>query len=290
MRQPRYSGSFYSAGEQTLRKQIEDCFLGKRGPGALPSGKRTNDKLRAIIAPHAGYAYSGQAAAWSYLKLSEAPRPSVYIILAPSHHSNKSGTTNEAFITPLGEVRVDQELNRKILEKGTIKLNDAIHEQEHSIEVQLPFLQFINQGEEEKIKILPILVSDDLDTKQLALDIKESLLETNKEALLIVSSDFTHHGPAYNHVQFSHDVQKQIIEFDKKAIDFITAQDPKGFIDFINDELASICGALPIKLLLELLKPCKVTLEQYYTSADLFEKKEDKKNSVSYAAIVFEEE
>ncbi len=288
MRKPAFAGAFYEKGELSLQKQIRECFEGERGPGAAPPERQAQKKAslpKAVIVPHAGYPYSGACAAWGYKALGEAPLADVYILLAPSHRSGRSGLTQEPFETPLGVVRVDQDLARRLLEKGHIKEDNAIHAQEHSIEVQLPFLQLINKDVIEKIKILPLLISHDADLNELAVDLKEVLLDTGKRAAFIVSSDFTHYGRQYHYIPFSENVPEQLAALDKGAIDLIQSLDAEGFLRYVEDKAATICGAYPIALLLKTLKrPAKASLEQYYTSSVVTG---DRKNSVSYACIVF---
>jgi AmmeMemoRadiSam system protein B len=287
MRKSVAAGSFYEKGESTLQQQLQECFEGERGPGALPPEQQKNRKAnlpKAILVPHAGYKYSGACAAWCYKALGEAPIADVYIILAPSHHNTESGLTQEPFETPLGIVRVDQDLARRLLEKGTIKENLAIHEQEHSIEVQLPFLQFINKGLVEKIKILPILVGHDFDATTFAIDMKEVLLDTGKNAVFIVSTDLTHYGRNYHYLPFTADVQKNIAELDKGALDLIKKGDADAFLAYVEEHMMTMCGAYPVALLLKLIKANKIHLEQYYTSSEV---SGDQKNSVSYAAMTF---
>ncbi|MBN1275152.1 AmmeMemoRadiSam system protein B [Candidatus Woesearchaeota archaeon] len=288
MRKAAFAGLFYERGEVSLQKQLKACFEGERGPGAVPPERQTQKKAslpQGVIVPHAGYGYSGACAAWGYKALGEAPLPDVYVILAPSHKSARSGLTQEPFETPLGIVRVDQDLARRLLEKGHVKEDDELHAQEHSVEVQLPFLQFINKDAMEKVKILPLLIGQDADLDELAVDLKEVLLDTGKKASYIVSSDFTHYGRNYHYLPFTSDAQHNIAALDKGAIDRVQALDAEGFLRYVDDKMATICGAYPIALLLKLLKkPVKASLEQYYTSAVVTR---DEKNSVSYATIVF---
>ena len=283
MREAKFAGSFYEKSPSKIMKQIEECFLDQRGPGALPSEK-TNNKLKAVIAPHAGYLYSGPCAAWSYQAIAESDFPDLFILIGPSHHFGESGFSMETVETPLGLVRVKQDFARKLAEKGSIKQNEKIHDPEHSLEVQLPFLQFIYQKKIEKIKILPILLSYDANLKRIALDIKETLIETGYNPKFIISSDFTHYGPNFNYLPFTKDVKQNIYDLDGKAIDLIKKQDAEGFKKFVDEKMITICGHKPINLLLHTIKAEKVLLEQYYTSGDLTE---DYKNSVSYASIIF---
>jgi len=288
MREARYAGTFYEKGEKTLKEQLRNCFEGERGPGVSPSetqgGKKENLPL-GIIAPHAGYSYSGACAAWGYKALGDAPIADTYIIIAPAHKHARTGITQQTFVTPLGIVRVDQDMARRLLEKGTLKEDDPLHEEEHSIEVQIPFLQYIHQDVIERVKILPILISHDADLARIALDIKEVLVETNKKVAIIISSDFTHYGRDYKFAPYLRDIQENIAKLDKGAIDHIKKLDYEGLLAYVHETMATICGSHAIALGLRLLsKTKKVSLEQYYTSAEITG---DEKQSVSYASIVF---
>ncbi len=284
MREAAYAGYFYPASENGLRQALKDAFTGERGPGSMPQTKRKDCHVVAAIVPHAGYPFSGQCAAWAYHAIAASPKPDLFILVGPNHNSPESGTSSETWKTPFGMVRADQEFVRGLVAKGAIRLDDGIMAREHSLEVQLPFLQLLD----EKVKIVPIMLSEDADLAQLALDIKETLVETGRTAIVIASSDFTHHGPDYRYVRFTQRSQEQIAAFDKEMIDLITERKPGEFLAFVEKELATVCGARAIALLLHLLKPkAKAKLEQYYTSAEVTG---DDRNSVSYAAIVFEEE
>lgn len=286
MRESQFAGTFYERGEKTLFDQITACFEDERGPGATPSLAQAAKKSplpKAVIAPHAAYNYSGPCAAWSYKAIGDAPLADVYVILSPSH-KGLSGTLQEPITTPLGIVRVDQDFARRLLEKGTIKENPAAFDGEHSMEVQLPFLQFAHYEQRERVKILPIMVGHDLDLQQLAVDIKETLVEMNKTVVFITSSDFTHYGRNFRFAPFSDRVQERIAELDKGAIDLIKAADHEGLIRYADETMATICGIAPIALLLRIIRFEDAHLEQYYTSAVITQ---DEKNSVSYASIVF---
>ena len=287
MRKPAVAGMFYQKGEVSLQRQIKECFEGERGPGAVPptvQKQKRSDTPKAVIAPHAGYPYSGQCAAWSYKAIGDAPKADVYIIIAPSHKAPRSGLTQQTFETPLGMVRTDQDLARRLTAKGTIKEDDDLHVEEHAVEVQLPFLQFVHSDVKEQLKILPILVSNDIDLQQLSIDLKEVLVDTGKNAVFVVSTDFTHYGRRFNYVPFSSNVQENIGRLDKGAFDLIRKGDADGFLSYVEKNLATICGADAVALLLKTLKFSKAHLEQYYTSAAVTG---DERNSVSYASMVF---
>jgi MEMO1 family protein len=280
-----FAGQFYEANAQALDKQIGSCFEDKNGPGDLPLSKRIK-KIQAIIAPHAGYIYSGPCAAWAYKELAEGEFPDVYVIIGPNHNNHTNAVSLDGYETPFGLVRVDKEFAMNLLDKNSeLVVDEKAHEGEHSIEVQLPFLQFVTKDKMHELKIVPIILGD-IDHKKLALDLKETILETKKRVVFIISTDFTHYGRNYKHVPFSENIKERIYEIDRAAIDLIEKLDHEGFDKYVNENMMTICGALPINVLLKTLKSGKVSLEQYYTSADL-EENSRYLNSVSYAAIIF---
>jgi len=285
-----FAGQFYEKNEQELDKQITEMFEGKNGPGALPINKRTKN-ISAVIAPHAGYQFSGACAAWAYKEIAESEFADVYIIIGPNHSGSGNFVSMAGYETPFGLARVDQEFTKALLEKNTdLTVNEQAHEGEHSIEVQIPILQFATKDKMHELKIVPIILSS-IDYNKLALDLKETILESAKKVMIIVSSDFTHYGHNYHYIPFSTDVKKGIYAMDRKAIDYIEKLDADNLLGYIDELQGTICGAFPIAVLLKSLKKAKVELLQYYTSADLesdtLPEGKQYKNSVSYAAIVF---
>ena len=283
VREPVAAGLFYEANPKLLSEQIRECFLGERGPGDLPVSKRSGFVSGAIV-PHAGYQYSGACAAWAYKEIGETELADTYVIMGPNHTGlGGSALTTQNFRTPFGIVRTDKRLASYLISKGSIVDSELPHLEEHSIEVQIPFLQFINK-DSESWKILPIVLSDGIDYKALALDLKEAMVDLGKKIVFIASSDFTHYGRAYGYVPFSSDIPDRIRKLDKKAIEFIKKKDDVGFLNYVYETGATICGRLPIATLLNIMSNKKAELLQYYTSGDLVN---DYKNSVSYASIIF---
>ena len=284
-RQPQFAGSFYEKGFNELDKQIKECFAHEKGPGELPINKREK-KLKAVIAPHAGYTYSGPCAAWAYKEIAESEFADLYIIVGPNHAGNGNFVSTDMWVTPFGEIRVDKEFLKYLMKHNEqLKINEHAHSEEHSIEVQLPFLQFATRDKMHELKILPIIVDHELDYKKLSLDLKETILETGRKVVFIVSTDFTHYGRNYRYLPFSQDVQENIYKMDRKAIDFVQKMDAEGFLKFNYEKITTICGQIAIATAIKSIKATKVNLDQYYTSADITDG--DYKNSVSYAAISF---
>lgn len=279
------AGTFYEAGFQALEEQIKSCFMNKKGPGALPI-KRGDKQIRAIISPHAGYVFSGACAAWGYKELAEAKAPDVYVIFGPNHTGlGKSSIILDSWQTPFGMVRADEEFGKMLVKKTELVEDPKAHLQEHSIEVQLPFLQFVSKDILSKIRILPIAISEEVDLNKLALDIKEVILDSSKKVVFVVSSDFTHYGAQYGYLPFSSDIPERMYKLDEGAIKLIKNMESDAFLDYVYETGATICGKLPIALLLKTLEKTKGKLLQYYTSADIMG---DYRNAVGYASILFE--
>ena len=279
MRESAVAGLFYEAGPSLLRKQIRACFLGSRGPGVLPSKKHSGNILGAIV-PHAGYAYSGMCAAWAYKEIAEAEQPQTAIILGTAHYGLGSGILLDDWKTPLGIVRTDVELSREILMGGEISQNTPAHLREHSVEVQLPFLQFINR----RIRIVGIVVGEDINYKKAGQDIKSAVETLGRNVIVIASSDFTHYGPDYGYIPFFDNIKERQRELDLKAIELIMKSDDEGFLGYVTRTGATICGARAIALLLRTIQFKKAQLLNYYTSGELTGYY---KNSVGYASMIF---
>jgi AmmeMemoRadiSam system protein B len=165
--------------------------------------------------------------------------------------------------------------------------NSEAHHNEHSIEVQLPFLQFINKERLNDIRIVAVMISSG-NYAGVAERIHKVLQETGKKALFICSSGFTHYGINYGFMPFKDNVKDQLYEFDKKAISFVEKLDVLGFNGYVRETRATICGANNIGVLIDLMKRYGLLhgkLLRYYTSGDVTG---DYSSAVGYGAIVFE--
>ncbi len=288
-RTPVAAGTFYEASPDKLAKQITECF--KDGAG-IP-GESSNRKIAAVISPHAGYQYSGKVAAYVYKALAEAHQPKTIILLGPDHRGLGTAASiwqGSAWETPLGKLDVDYELGKSLLAEDTVfnkELNP--HQNEHSIEVQLPFIQAIYKT---KPRILPISISAPLNIIT-AKRMGQAIYRATKrqDIVLIASSDFTHYGINYGFFPFfgtPDEVEAKVHKLDQGAIKEIEKIKPDAFVNHVRITGATICGAMPIAILLNILKAMKIErgkLLKYTTSAEVTG---DRENSVSYAAIVFE--
>ena len=263
LRRPAVAGSFYAGDSKSLNIQIEKCFLHKIGPGKLPStiikGER---KIVGLISPHAGYIYSGPVAANGFYKIALDGKPDTIIILGPNHRGfgeDISIMVDGKWKTPLGELEIDTNIAESILRNSKIIRNDKkAHQYEHSIEVQLPFIQYIFGN---NIKFVPICMTrQDVNTDiEIAQSICSSVIDKN--ILIIASSDFTHYEP-----------QEYAENIDKQAIDAILEFNPKKLYDIIYQQRLTMCGPGPITVMLiacETLGAKKAELLKYATSGDI---------------------
>lgn len=277
------AGSFYDSDRDSLLCQIKNCFLHEIGPSKLPDidQYKNERKIKGIISPHAGFVFSGPVAAHSFLKLSYEKTPDTVITIGPNHRGlgeEISIMSNGYWETPLGTIEIDENTAKTIMnldKKNIIKDDMKAHLYEHSIEVQLPFLQYIYP--DKRFKIIPIsVINQQLSTmKYLA----EIIYRVTKDAscLYIASSDFTHY-----------ESQENAKRKDTEAIKKIINMDSNKLYDTIKYNNATICGPGPIALVIEICKKYKIEkgiLLKYATSGDVSGMNEQ---VVGYASIVFQ--
>ena len=293
MRKPAVAGQFYEASKESLLEQVESCFTSELGPGTTKKEKRSKRVIGAIC-PHAGFIYSGSAAAYAYKEISASAKPDLIIIVGPNHTGmGRTSFTSEDFETPLGTVNINKEFIEILKKQDDIVEDGRAHVYEHSLEVQLPFLQHIFK---DSFTFVPIVISSEVNIKSVAGSLKKAIQEyerNGKSVLIIASSDFAHQGPSYGYVPFpetldANELKEKIKNLDLEAIELIKNLDHEGFMEYVKKTGITICGFLPIYILLSILKEKnpKSELLKYYTSGDI---SGDYTNSVSYASIVFRE-
>lgn len=263
IRRAAVAGSFYEGHPLSLKTQIEDCFLHRLGPGKLPRVNKYGARnIRGIVSPHAGYIYSGAIASWGYFDVAQDGCPKDIIIIGPNHRGigvEVSLVADGLWQTPLGFAKINIPLAREILSATDIIKNDksSMH-LEHSIEVQIPFLQFLF-GEE--FSFVPICLSDQsLSTIKQVAEILSIILR-DKDFLIIASSDFSHYEP-----------QKVAERKDKIALDCILKFEVEEFYREVEKEDISLCGIGAISVMLLTLKELNTPfahLLKYATSGDI---------------------
>jgi AmmeMemoRadiSam system protein B len=264
IREAAVAGQFYPGWPAELRETIKYMT--------------SPDELRAdvigVVSPHAGYVYSGPVAGavFSRIRFTDT-----FIIMGPNHRGMGkpfSIMTSGAWQTPLGEVRINRELAGAVLGASKYLEEDSLaHRYEHSLEVQVPFLQFFKPG----VKIVPIVLA------QAAPDVYEeigraaaSALEASGEqAVIVASSDMTHYEP-----------QEKARAKDEQAIEAILALDADELVKRIARHRISMCGYAPVVSLITAarqLGAVKAELVKYQTSGD---SSGDYASVVGYAGII----
>jgi AmmeMemoRadiSam system protein B len=276
---PVGSGFWYPGSEEDLKAMV-DTYL-EEADIVWQAGR-----IRAVIAPHAGFRYSGRCAAYAFKPLKEQNVDRV-IVLAPTHRVRFRGLAAleaDAYATPLGPIPIDREAVGRLLDEKRIQSMTGAFQREHALENMLPFLQRTVGT----FRLVPLVAG------QLALEDYEPLANSIKGILdertvLVVSSDFTHYGDAFGYKPFPVDreTRKNLEKLDGEAIECIKHLDFVGFGEYLAETGATICGRTPIRLLLKILPAgTKGELARYYTSGDAAG---DYHTSVSYAAILFHE-
>lgn len=243
-RPPAVAGSFYAGDPVRLRAQVEEML----DPAASRKG------ARALVVPHAGYAYSGAVAGKAFATLDGAAVRRV-ILLGPSHHRAFSGAALparniDAFSTPLGDVPLDMEALASLRGDPDFKGPADAHDPEHSLEVELPFLQVV-APEAEIVPILVGQIKDLEDARRMARALAPFL---DKTTVVIASSDFTHHGARYGWTPFTEpNLGRQLLQLGRVTAGRLAAVDPEGFWYQVEVSGDTVCGARPLAVLTELL-------------------------------------
>jgi MEMO1 family protein len=284
MREPLVAGRFYESSEKALIHQIESSFIHPMGPGSLPFNDTSQKnhikkgKIKGIISPHAGYYFSAPCAAHGFLELSRFAHSKKILLIGPSHRGDDSCFSEEDFLTPLGVMKTDKNTVKELSEQFSIPINAQAHYSEHSLEVQVPFIQYLdrlNPG----FEIIPLMLSHDCDPAALG----RKIAAYKEDLFILVSGDFTHYGTDYGYTPQGPGKKGIVDKIDKEYIDKIITNDSKGFYDLIRQNKSTVCGALPILLLLAYINK-KGRLLKYYNSGDILN---DYNNAVGYASILF---
>jgi AmmeMemoRadiSam system protein B len=260
IRQPAVAGMFYNLNPEMLRKQIKSCFEHKLGPKEIKE-----EKFIAAIVPHAGYVYSGPVAAWTYSRIQKCN----CIILGPNHSgfgSRFGVMATGKWKTPLGDVNIDEEVSKKLIRSNPLLENDPIsHESEHSIEVQLPFLQYRFKDD---FEFVPICVMNEFpsfdfleECRAIGKTIASVIKKEKKKWIIIASSDFSHYIP-----------YEDAYSTDNYVIEAILKLNEKDFFLRLQEKNASVCGFGPIAIAIIAAKELGAKegkLLKYATSGDV---------------------
>lgn len=263
-RLPAVSGQFYYGTESRLRSQVKEYIV---------EGLEKEEIIGAV-SPHAGLMYSGPVAGALY---STIKFPETFILIGPNHTGLGSWASVMAkgeWEIPTGTFSIDEDLSKRILERSSyLKEDIQAHIFEHSLEVQLPFISYFSTS----VKIVPITVmmATLQDCKEMGNAIADAIRETNYKVTIVASSDMSHYEPD--------NVARRL---DNLAIKEILDLNPEGLYNIVHKERISMCGYLPVTIMLfasKALGAKEARLIKYATSGDV---SGDYGSVVGYASII----
>ncbi|MGD0037430.1 MAG: AmmeMemoRadiSam system protein B [Bacteroidota bacterium] len=268
VRPPTAAGLFYEDSPEVLQMNIDEYLEHARVP-------KLKSIVRALVSPHAGYVYSGFAAAHAY-KMVEKINYDCVIIVGPSHREYFNGISiypGDAYETPLGTIPINKEIRELLLEeKNAIIASNEGHRSEHSIEVQLPFLQRV-LGD---FSFVPIVMGDQ--RRQLCNELAEAIARvgTNRNILFVASSDLSHYHP-----------YDEAVLLDNRVISELEKFNSETFINKMEEHSFEACGGGPIAAIMSAARRLganKSEILYYCNSGDITG---DKSGVVGYLAAAF---
>jgi hypothetical protein len=277
VRKPAVAGYFYPGSAQEVKSLIERLQQSPLGPGRNLEEVPFFEQVNGVVSPHAGYIYSGAVACWSFAALSRINRETTFCIIGPNHRGYGASVAlskEEEWLTPLGKVVLDLEAASFLVEKFPVfAFDEQAHLAEHSIEVQIPFLQYFVSC---PFKILPVALLDQ--RKRVAQQVAEALyaLSAEKNLVIVASSDFSHYEPA------------EVAERkDRQVISYILSLDVDGFYAFLRQASVSVCGPGAIATLMFYQKLNNAPQPRFLKYAHSGEVSGDFSQVVGYASLVF---
>ena len=285
IRRPAVAGSFYPGSRDSLLSYIPRLFSSGRGPGGVPDvvvdGER---RLFGLVCPHAGYMYSGEIAAHGFYRLALDGLPDRIVLIGPNHTGLGGAISvypGGSWETPLGRVDVDEEfVNELARVEPFLSLDEDAHLYEHSLEVQIPFLQYIYSRVGKSFRIVPIIMMyQTLDGMRI---LGEALYKVIYESgfgdvVVIASTDFSHYISA-----------SRARELDDIALKHILSLDPEGLLNSVYKWNISMCGYGPVATLLYVARKVggmEARLLKYGHSGEVVG---DESSVVAYASLAVE--
>jgi len=270
IREPSVSGTFYPDNPKILKKTIDDYL---QNVIFEPSNK----EVIGLLSPHAGYIYSGQVAAYGYKAIMGSHYDTV-IVIAPSHRSHFEGSATivkGGYRTPLGVVQIDEELAGEIVSLKTVVWPDIdAHRDEHSLEVQVPFLQVILKN----FRLLPLILGSQEPSVFVALadTLYRSIKKTNRKVLVVGSTDLSHYYPYAEAVRLDTVVKQRLQSYDIE-----------GLQDDFYKGTCEACGTGPILTTMMLSKKLGASYAKVLKYANSGDVSGDRSGVVGYISCIF---
>jgi AmmeMemoRadiSam system protein B len=273
MRKPAVAGMFYPGDKLLLKEMIKDCYLHELGPGRMPRVTPAGDAKRTIkgaIVPHAGYTYSGPVAAHVFDSIARDGLPELFVVIGPNHRGRgkRLAVTTDDFSMPMGKVRNATDVSERLV-VGNISRDSEAHAAEHSLEVQIPFIQHLDPD----LPISMVCMRDQ--SFAAAKEVGEAVHRAcqGRDAIILASTDFTHCGSNYGlPVPAGLTAGDYARKQDGAALKKIKEMDPEGLVTIVKENDISMCGSGPVAAMLVAAKLMGATgakLLKYSTSYDI---------------------
>lgn len=274
-RRASHTGSWYDSSPDKLRKLLS-AWLSAASHGAASSTHPLPSELPvyAVIAPHAGYSYSGKTAAYAYAPI-DVRRFSRVFVLGPSHHvylQDRCAVSDAHLLeTPLGELAVDREVVDGLLENADgqarfVRMSEDMDEAEHSIEMHLPYIRHVFARPD--VKVVPIVVGSLSEEKERHFGRVLSSWIGDGETFFVISSDFCHWGTRFRYTRVdrqSEYIWQSIERMDREGMSIIESGDHAAFCSYLRRTENTICGRHPIGVLLSALSYCSRHSERAFS-------------------------
>ena len=284
VRRSAIAGSWYPGSPSLAAAEVTRMLRAAAAESPAPAGKPV-----ALVVPHAGWRYSGRAAAAAFRTVQRGDFTRV-VVVAPSHHSGFTGfalSEASAYRTPLGDIPLDREAIAALTDPRLARPVPGAEDEEHAVEIELPFLQQALGT----FTLVPILAGNTTPEQDRAFAAKLATLHDGK-TLFVFSSDFTHSGPRFGYAPFGRSApaaRAKIQELQDTAVARLARLDAEGFRRHLDITDDTICGRHGLSTMTELLRTiaprAQGVLLAQYASIDLPELADD--NSVSYVAMAF---
>ncbi len=300
IRKAVHAGTAYEIDKERLREQIDKLFTSAEGPGRPLSSNNTG-RLKGIIAPHIDIRSGGPCFAWAYKDVAESSDAELFIIFGIAHSGTKNlfTLTNKVFETPFGAVETDEDFLESL--RGKLRFNyfedEFVHKNEHSIEFQLIFLQYLYH-QKRNFKIFPVLCSSFgkvVGDKNSPLQIPQfenfvsslkEIIETGKKKTCIIASvDLAHVGHRFGDSELQDEAYLKRLEYeDMNMLKYAEDLDAEGFCNSIqkDNDRRRICGYPAIYTMLNVVKASKGKLLKYSQSTE-----PNTHSTVTFASMAF---
>jgi len=247
IRRASHAGSWYSDSVKELGKQLENW---------LSKSELIQGPARAIIVPHAGYVYCGDCAAAAYRQVSPSVVQRIFI-LGPSHHVRLAGcalSSQLKYATPFYDLTIDQGIYAELNATGAFeKMSQQTDEDEHSLEMTLPFIAKVMEDYKNNFQIVPIMVGSLTPEREAKFGGILAKYLADPSNLFVISSDFCHWGQRFHYDYYDESkghIYQSIQHLDKVGMDIIETINPPAFTDYLRKYGNTICGRHPIGVLL----------------------------------------